>query len=466
MSFVSLAFFIFFPLVLLSQLVIPGTRGRHVALLVASYVFYGWWDWRFCGLMLLLTAVAYLAGLGLERRPRSRGILAAGVAVPLAVLFAFKYLNFFLASFRAAFGLAQAGALNIILPVGISFYTFQSLSYTIDVYRGKLPASHDPVKFALYISFFPQLVAGPIVKASEFLPQLDEARRPTADRVFRGLTEFFFGLFKKAVLADNIAVFADAVFGAVGAYSSGAVALAVLGYAMQIYFDFSGYSDMAMGAARCLGYDLPVNFNLPYLSRNASEFWKRWHISLSSWLQQYLYIPLGGNRRGKARTYVNLMLTMALGGLWHGADWSFVLWGVGHGLALCAHKAWSTRFPARRGPWRDGAATLLTALFAALMWVPFRAESLGHALAIYRRLFVWGEGAWALPVWTLAGRACMLLFTGWRALRHARTGAALDGSAPALCRGSFLGTLGLTLLAGFALVLMYTGENPFIYFQF
>ena len=355
MSFVSLAFFIFFPLVLLSQLVIPGTRGRHVALLVASYVFSGWWDWRFCGLMLLLTAVAYLAGLGLERRPRSRGILAAGVAVPLAVLFAFKYLNFFLASFRAAFGLAQAGALNIILPVGISFYTFQSLSYTIDVYRGKLPASHDPVKFALYISFFPQLVAGPIVKASEFLPQLDEARRPTADRVFRGLTEFFFGLFKKAVLADNIAVFADAVFGAVGAYSSGAVALAVLGYAMQIYFDFSGYSDMAMGAARCLGYDLPVNFNLPYLSRNASEFWKRWHISLSSWLQQYLYIPLGGNRKGRARTYVNLMLTMALGGLWHGADWSFVLWGVGHGLALCAHKAWSTRFPARRGRAADGA---------------------------------------------------------------------------------------------------------------
>ena len=465
MSFVSIAFFAFFAVVLLSQLAIPRTRGRHIALLIASYVFYGWWDWRFCGLMLLLTAVAYLAGLGLERRPKHRGILAAGVAVPLGVLFVFKYLNFFLDSFRAAFGLS-GGALNIILPVGISFYTFQSLSYTIDVYRGKLPACRDAVKFALYITFFPQLVAGPIVKATEFLPQLEEERRPTADRVFRGLTEFFFGMIKKAVLADNIAVFADAVFGAVGAYSSGTVALAVLAYAMQIYFDFSGYSDMAMGAARCLGYDLPVNFNLPYLSRNVTEFWRRWHISLSTWLQQYLYIPLGGNRRGTARTYVNLMLTMVLGGLWHGADWSFVLWGAAHGLALCAHKAWAARHPAGEGLPRRLGATLATALFAILMWVPFRAENLGHALRIYRRLFAFAPGVRDLSAWTLAGLACMAAFLLVKLALHQRTGAPVDGAFPALRRGSFLGTLALTLLAGFALALMYTGENPFIYFQF
>ena len=464
MSFVSVAFFVFFALVLMSQCLLRGARARHVALLLASYVFYGWWDWRFCFLMLFLTAAAYLAGLGLERRPKSRAILAAGVGVPLAVLFVFKYLNFFLDSFRAAFGLG-GGALSIILPVGISFYTFQSLSYTIDVYRGKLPACRDPVKFSLYIAFFPQLVAGPIVKASEFLPQLEEDRRPTPERVFRGMTEFFFGMFKKAVLADNIAVFADAVFGAVGAYSSGTVALSVVGYAMQIYFDFSGYSDMATGAARCLGYDLPVNFNLPYLSRNVSEFWKRWHISLSSWLQQYLYIPLGGNRRGTGRTYLNLMLTMVLGGLWHGADWSFVLWGAAHGLALCVHRAFSRRFPAKSGPWRRAGATALTAFFAAAMWVPFRAENLSHALKIYRKLLVWTPGVHALGVWVVVGAAAMAAFMLYKLWKR-RPGEPLEGSAPALLQGSFFGTLALTLLIGLTLVLMYTGDNPFIYFQF
>ena len=465
MSFVSLAFFAFFALVLLSQIVLKGRRARHAALLVASYVFYGWWDWRFCGLMLFLTAVAYGSGLAMEKRPKNRGLLLLGVGVPLAVLFVFKYLNFFLDSFRAAFGLS-GGALSIILPVGISFYTFQSLSYTIDVYRGKLSASRDPLKFALYIAFFPQLVAGPIVKASEFLPQLDQDRGPTADRVFRGLTEFFHGMVKKAVLADNIAVFVDAVFASVGGYSASTVALSVVGYALQIYFDFSGYSDMATGAARCLGYDLPVNFNLPYLSRNVSEFWKRWHISLSSWLQRYLYIPLGGNRRGRARTYLNLFVTMVLGGLWHGADWSFVAWGGMHGLALCVHKAWAERFPAKGGAWRRAGATALTALFVGLMWVPFRAENLAHALRVYRQLFSAATGVAAVPVWVLVGLGCAIAFVAVKVLESKRAGQPLDGSAFILRRGTFLGTLGLTLLIGFALVLMYTGENPFIYFQF
>ena len=247
--------------------------------------------------MLLLTAVAYLAGLAMEKRPKCRAILAVGVGVPLAVLFCFKYMDFFLDSFCTLFHI-EHGVLDIILPVGISFYTFQSLSYTIDVYRGTLPTCHDPMKFALYIAFFPQLVAGPIVKASEFLPQLEEGRRPSRERIARGLTEMLFGVLKKAVLADNLSVFVDAVFAGVGAYSSGTVALAVAAYSLQIYFDFAGYSDMAIGAARCLGYDLSPNFDLPYLSRNVTGFWKRWHISLSTWLMQYLYIPLGGNRKG------------------------------------------------------------------------------------------------------------------------------------------------------------------------
>lgn len=466
MNFVSVAFFVFFAAVLLSQLVARTARARQALLLVASYVFYGWWDWRFCGLMLFLTAVAYLAGLGMQKRPGSRAILAVGMAVPLLVLFYFKYTNFFIDTFCAAFGLAGPGALKIILPVGISFYTFQSLSYTIDVYRGKLPACRDALKFALYIAFFPQLVAGPIVKASEFLPQLDEDRRPTGPRVFRGLTELFFGMFKKAVLADRLAVFADSVFGAVGAYGSATVALAVVAYAMQIYFDFSGYSDMASGAARCLGYDLPMNFNRPYIARNVSEFWKRWHISLSSWLQQYLYIPLGGNRRGSARTYLNLMITMTLGGLWHGADMTFVLWGAAHGLALCAHRLWARRFPPKPGAWRRAAASALTTAFACLMWVPFRASGLRHAAQIWRRLFAFAPGVGQLSSWTLLALAFLAVRAAVYAVEAKRTGAPVDERAPMLRYGTFAGTLGLSLLAGFTVILMYTGENPFIYFQF
>ena len=466
MSFVSIVFFQFFAAVLLSQVVVRNTRARQMLLLAASYVFYGWWDWRFCGLMLFLTAVAFFAGLGMQKRPGNRWILAAGVAAPLLVLFCFKYMNFFVATFCSAFGVKRPGALRIILPVGISFYTFQSLSYTIDVYRGKLAASRDPLKFALYIAFFPQLVAGPIVKASEFLPQLEQDRGPTGSGVFRGLTEMFYGMFKKAVLADQMAVFVDSVFGAVGAYSSATVALAVMAYAMQIYFDFSGYSDMAAGAARCLGYDLPVNFNRPYIARNISEFWKRWHISLSSWLQQYLYIPLGGNRKGRGRTYLNLMITMVLGGLWHGANLTFVAWGALHGLALCAHKLWAKRFPPGPGGWRRAVSTALTAAFVCLMWVFFRARNFTHAAQIFRQLFAFAPGVRQLSSWTLVAMAFLAARAARCALRARREGCPADERAPVLRYGTFSGTLGLMLLAGFTLLLMYTGDSPFIYFQF
>ena len=460
MSFVSFAFLVFFAVVLLLQWAIPSRRARQLVLLAASYVFYGWWDWRFMGLMLFVTLSAWLTGLGLARRPGKKGLLRAGIAAPLAVLFCFKYANFFIDAFCLAFRIERTGALAIILPVGISFYTFQSLSYVIDVWRGRISVCRDLGKFALYIAFFPQLVAGPIVKAADFLPQLEEDRRPDGARVFHGLTQFLLGVVKKSVLADHLAVFADAVFGAVGAYSSATVGLAVLAYALQIYLDFSGYSDMALGAARCLGYDLPLNFDLPYLSRSVSEFWKRWHMSLSGWLQQYLYIPLGGNRRGRARTLINLLITMTLGGLWHGANFTFIVWGALHGLALCAHKLFSRRFPARDGLWRRVGATLLTDGFVCLLWVFFRAESLPHALLILRRLFAFAPGLSQLSPWLLAALAFLLT----RALLLRRDGAKRE--AELLPRGTFFGTFAFTLLAGLALILMYTGASPFIYFQF
>ena len=466
MSFVSLPFLIFFPAVLLVTALLPAAKLRHGALLIASYVFYGWWDWRFCFLMLGLTAISYVTALALEKRPKSKPILAVGVTAPLLTLFLFKYLNFFADSFCMAFGVKSTGAINVILPVGISFYTFQSLSYTIDAYRGDVKVSHNPVKFALYISFFPQLVAGPIVKASDFLPQLDEDRRPTLRRLSDGLSVFFWGMLKKAVLADQISPFVDSVFAAPAAYASATVALAVVAYALQIYFDFSGYSDMAIGCARCLGYDLNRNFDLPYLSSNVTEFWGRWHISLSVWLKQYLYIPLGGNRKGAARTYLNLMLTMLLGGLWHGAGLNFIFWGGLHGAALCFHKLWMKHVPPCRAGWWRILSTLLTFAFVCLCWVFFRAQNMGQAFAVLKKLFVWSDGIRQIYLWAAAALAALLLATLWCALFRRDERGIIHGDSPTFRLGTFRGTLGFALLIGFTLILMYTGDNPFIYFQF
>ena len=317
MTFNSLTFAIFFVIVCglmaLTNIekirrLLPGNllRLRHWVLLLASYVFYGWWNWKCCFLMLGLTLVAYLSA-GAYARDGKKFHVVLGVVLPLVILGIFKYFNFFIDSFCDVFGISRAGSLNILLPVGISFYTFQSLSYTIDVYHGKIKAEKSFKNVALYIAFFPQLVAGPIVKAGEYIPQLYEDRNISLDNFRQGIQFFALGLFKKIVLADNISTFVDAVYESPAEFHALTVLLAVAAYAVQIYCDFSGYSDMAVGGAKCLGYDLSRNFNLPYISRNVTEFWKRWHISLSTWLMEYLYIPLGGNRKGKARQYINLM---------------------------------------------------------------------------------------------------------------------------------------------------------------
>jgi alginate O-acetyltransferase complex protein AlgI len=317
---------------------------RHVILLIASYIFYSWWDWRFCFLMIILTIVSFFSAIQIDKHPENKLFIFVGVIIPLTILGIFKYFNFFISSFVEIFGIRYVNSLNIILPVGISFYTFQSLSYTIDVYRKKINAEKDFIKLALYIAFFPQLVAGPIVRASDFLPQLEEERNINLDNFKIGIQIFVSGLFKKVVIADWLSVFVDDVFRTPSAFHAISLILAVIAYSIQIYFDFSGYSDMAIGCAKCLGYDFVRNFNLPYISRNITEFWKRWHISLSSWLKEYLYIPLGGNRKGGIRTYMNNMITMLLGGLWHGANWTFLAWGGAHGIALCIHKFYKKLF--------------------------------------------------------------------------------------------------------------------------
>jgi D-alanyl-lipoteichoic acid acyltransferase DltB (MBOAT superfamily) len=343
MNFNSVEFSVFFVVVLLLySMVFRREIPRHVVLLVASYVFYMCWNWKYAGLIAFSTLVDFLVGLrlgGEQVESRRKALLVVSLMVNLGLLGVFKYLNFFMDVTRYAvslFGMEiQVAHLNLLLPVGISFYTFQTLSYSIDVYRREIPVERSLLKFAVFVSFFPQLVAGPIVRAADFLPQLQRLPNVTESRCASGLLLVFRGLFKKIIIADLLATLGvDAVFSNPGSFSSWDLLMALYGYSFQIYNDFSGYSDIAIGISRMMGFELSLNFNRPYLSQNVREFWTRWHISLSSWLRDYLYIALGGNRGKPWRVRMNLMLTMLLGGLWHGAAVNFVIWGVWHGLLL------------------------------------------------------------------------------------------------------------------------------------
>ena len=403
MNFNSLYFAIFFAIVFsLTALLRNRVTPRNLVLLAASYLFYGWWDWRFLSLLWISTLFDYwcarvldrrLEGRepGTEARPRSdKAFLIASMALNLGFLGFFKYFNFFVDSAEASLAWmgfkAHLPTLKVILPVGISFYTFQSMSYVIDVYRGTMRAERSLLTFALYIAFFPQLVAGPIERATTLVPQLRRPNVITLPRVYSGAYLIAWGLIKKVVIADNVAHVADAAFAARNP-SGGTALLGIYAFAIQIYCDFSGYTDVARGAARAMGFELMRNFDLPYFATNPSDFWRRWHISLSTWLRDYVYIPLGGNRKGPARTYVNLMLTMVLGGLWHGAAWTFVLWGAFHGLMLCVHRAaqpYLRRWVDPQGPFSRRAWYFVRAfLFFQLVclgWLLFRAASMGQVV--------------------------------------------------------------------------------------
>ena len=477
MLFNSFTFVIFFALVCLAMALtkLPAFEGfkkekrlrlRHIVLLLASYVFYGWWNWLCCLLMLALTLAAHVSALQMDK-PWRRTALVLGVAVPLLVLGVFKYFNFFVDSFCALFGIARAGTLRILLPVGISFYTFQSLSYTIDVSRGKLAPERDFVRTALYIAFFPQLVAGPIVKAGEFLPQLREERCISLAGLEQGVQIFVFGLFKKIVIADNISAFVDAVHRAPAAYSAGTLLLMVYAYFVQLYCDFSGYSDMAVGCAKCLGYDLPRNFNLPFISPNVNEFWRRWHISLSTWLTEYLYFPLGGSRKGEARTYFNILVNMTVCGLWHGAAWTFVLWGFLSGVAQCVFRVSAPirkRLP--KTPLLTAVNVFLTFTFICFTAVIFRASSIGEALRIMGYIFTLHRGIRYVSFWGVFGLALTWGAHLIACARSRRLGTVPTGFYPTVSLRSFWGLLAFFCFTGLTLALGYTGQSPFIYFQF
>lgn len=346
MIFSSWLFAGFFAAVFAVYWSLPTRRGRTILLLAASYAFYMSWNAWLVLLIIGTTLLDYFIALGLERSTsttRRKALLICSVVGNLGVLALFKYADFFILSLRGlleSLGVrANLSTLDLLLPVGISFYTFQTLSYTIDVYRGRIRATRSLIDFAVFVAFFPQLVAGPIVRASEFLPQLATCRRWSSDRLASGAVLFLVGLTKKLLIADQLAMLADPVFAEPHRFVTRDLWLAMFCYGGQIFCDFSGYSDMAVATARVLGFDLPDNFRSPYLATSLIDFWRRWHISLSTWLRDYLYIPLGGSFGGAWRTARNLMMTMLLGGLWHGASWTFVVWGAIHGAVLILCKA-------------------------------------------------------------------------------------------------------------------------------
>ncbi|MGH0031133.1 MAG: MBOAT family O-acyltransferase [Myxococcota bacterium] len=405
MLFNSLEFPVFLALVAAVHFALSrdAVTGRKVVLLVASYAFYASWNPLFVFLLAFSTAVDFVVGRSLARatsRRARRGLLLTSLTANLGLLGFFKYGAFFSESVMAALGRtlpATSPWLDVVLPVGISFYTLQSLSYTLDVYRGTQTPTKSALDFALYVSFFPQLVAGPIVRAGELLPQLAGRRSTSALDVQEGLGRIGVGLVKKVVLADTLALYADRVFVAPGLFTGPEVLLGVWAFTYQIYFDFSGYSDIAIGLARLFGVRLPENFDHPYRAASVREFWRRWHISLSTWLRDYLYVSLGGNRGGRGRTAWNLFLTMLIGGLWHGAAYGFLLWGAYHGLLLAAHRTWQWRFPdaAPRTPrWLRQLATFQ---LVSAGWIVFRAESVPVAAELVSRLGV-GGFAWNLQL--------------------------------------------------------------------
>ncbi|HFA51833.1 MAG TPA: MBOAT family protein [Bacteroidetes bacterium] len=398
MIFNSLTFLVFIALFIPLYFSLKG-RARLLWALAGSYLFYGWWDWRFLGLIAISTMVDFVLGSMMEKEneeAKRKRLLLMSMMLNLGLLGFFKYFNFFTESFITmlqGFGLEPSiHTLKIILPVGISFYTFQSMSYTIDIYRRELKAEPDFVKFATFVAFWPQLVAGPIVRASDFLPQFQKDHDFKWERFTTGTAQILWGFFKKVAVADSLAPIVDQCWAEPMAFTSVNLWIAVVFYSFQIYCDFSGYSDIAIGFARILGFDFPQNFRTPYFSKNFSEFWRRWHISLSSWLRDYLYISLGGNRKGKLMTYRNNMLTMLLGGLWHGANWTFVFWGFLHGLYLIAQRFLgrpfgqlmnALRFPK---PLKGGVNIMLVYFFTCFAWIFFRSPDFGIATDVINNM--------------------------------------------------------------------------------
>ncbi len=477
MLFNSLEFVIFLPIVLLVFLFLSG-KPLRIFLLIASYIFYGWANPFYILLLMLSTVLDFNIGRWMSRTDdaeRRKMLLLASVVGNLGILTIFKYSGFIVQSVNDVAGLAglELGLIppNIILPVGISFYTFQTLSYTIDIYRGKMEATDQLSAFALFVAFFPQLVAGPIERARDLLPQLMQKQSRTTDDILVGFTRILWGLTKKVVFADNIAIYVNQIYSldALDTVTAPEIILGTWLFAFQIYFDFSAYSDIAIGIARMMGIRLNENFRHPYLSRTVAEFWRRWHISLSTWLRDYLYIPLGGSRYGLYRTILNVIIVFFLGGLWHGADAKFIVWGLWIGIAIGIYNLLAARFKYKNDYdrpflWRDLFGIFITFQIIAVSWVFFRADSFDVAVTMLQQLFV--AERW-IPAEVLNAdelEAAVLIFA-FVVMMHFVRGVQLDRAFLQVRRPELIGVFWAILIAIIAIFHADLTEQ-FIYFQF
>ena len=475
MYFNSLVFFCFLPVVFIATWAIPNSRIRtqNLLLIAASYVFYGWWDWRFLSLIVLSSAVDFVICRALANSSdtgRRKLLLALSLVVNFGVLGLFKYADWFLGSLGSsleAVGIsAEFARLDIVLPVGISFYTFQTVSYTVDVYRKKLEPTSDPIAFFAYVAFFPQLVAGPIERATNLLPQFLKRRSFSLETAVDGLRLMLWGLLKKVVIADNCAALANAIFADPAGFSGSTLFLGAVYFAFQIYGDFSGYSDIARGIGKLFGIELMVNFRVPYFSRDIAEFWRRWHISLSSWFREYLYIPLGGSRGSQWTTIRNVLIIFVVSGVWHGANWTFVIWGLLNGLyflpyiLLKRNRANLDTVAASR--WypnlREILGMAITFAATCLAWIFFRAETVGDALVYLQHMAAPDLLSMPTSRSFLPAIALFTLFEWWH--RHNQNPLANISSRRPI---RWL----VYLLACFLIVFFGSPQkNAFIYFQF
>lgn len=483
MLFNSLDFAIFLPIVFILYWFVffKNLRFQNFLVVLASYIFYGWWDWRFLSLILFSTIIDFHIGksLGHENdKLKRKGLLWISIIVNLGILGFFKYYNFFLDNFKSAFSIAgyelNSNSLNIILPVGISFYTFQTLSYTIDVYRRNLEPSKDFVSFAAFVSFFPQLVAGPIERATNLLPQFYKNRNFDYAKAVDGMRQILWGLFKKVVIADNCAIYANYIFENSNDLSGSTLLLGAIFFSFQIYGDFSGYSDIAIGTARLFGFNLMQNFAFPYFSRDIAEFWRRWHISLSTWFRDYLYIPLGGSRGGLWMKIRNTFIIFLVSGFWHGANWTFIFWGFLNALyflplifsgknrihtngVIAENKIFPT--------FKECFSLISTFLMTVIAWIFFRSANLEHAFQYLSRIF--SKSLFGIPYYEGIGFAKGLFFLlvffillEWLGRKNKHV---LEG----INKLTFsLRWLLYALICLFIGMFMYTREANFIYFQF
>lgn len=469
MLFNSLEYLIFLPLVFLVYWLLKSNyKNQNILLLIASYVFYGWWDYRFLSLIIFSSFLDYFVGLKIEstkgEHNKKRWLLVS-LCSNLGLLGIFKYYNFFSESFSdlmlSVGWQVDSLTLNIILPVGISFYTFQTLSYSIDIYRNQIKASKDIVSFFTFVSLFPQLVAGPIERASNLIPQIENKRSLNLTLIKSGIFQIFIGLFRKVAIADNLGVYVDSVYANYEIHNSSTLVVATVFYAFQIYFDFSGYSDIAIGSAKLFGFKFNRNFNLPYFSKTLTEFWRRWHMSLSFWLRDYLYISLGGNRKGIVITYRNLLLTMLLGGLWHGSSWNFVIWGAIHGIFLSVEKYTFSAFKIKTF---NGFGYIYTFVVVLIAWVFFRAPDFTAASTIVGKMFSMDYGSIFIgninSFVNGLGLLAMGILIDYKLFKS---------NIPLEDYGVRFGIIRLSIIASVIIILLclfYSTAENFIYFQF